>query len=235
MKIFNSIVFASLLLVTAQSPRAEINDIGIINGDVSQRICDTMLIGRDGSYKLRIPELDKKLLIKDQDIQPGVTAHAMIAAPDAGILFIVSTRISARFSKDSSVLDRVEPRTRNFAAQSGIAFADKRGANRFGRTYEFQMLNVQSLNHPISEGLDSLVYPIMIGKRNVATPGAIESLAVHRYFVAEAYMFEFAVILHTGSKLAGRNEEQLLELANDWLDQAVENFTPGRFEACAKK
>jgi hypothetical protein len=235
MKAFIPIVFASMLLATAQSPRAEINDIGFINGDLSQRICDMTLIGRDGSYKLRLPELDQKLMIKDQDIQAGVTAHAMIAVPDTGILFIVSTKIRGDLPKDGSVLDRVEPRTRNFAAQSGIAFADKRGANRFGRTYEFDMLNVQSMNSPISEGRDPSVYPIMIGKRNVATPGAIDTLAVHRYFVAEAYMFEFAVMLHTGSKLAGRNKEQLLELANGWLDQAVENFTPGRFETCAKK
>jgi hypothetical protein len=226
------ILLGALVLPSAS---AAVDEILLFSGDLEQRVCSSHYFARDGSYKIRIPELSNKVIIRDQDIAPRITAHATMAVPDTGFLFLVSTKIRDDLPKDSSILNRVEARMQTYQSQYPNAFSSQSATGPFGRTYEYVMLNASPMNNPMMEGRDPAPYPIASGYRAPKVPGAIERLAIHRYFVAEEYMYEFAVLLHTNGKLANREKADLLALGNEWLNQAIQNFTPGRFTGCGNK
>ncbi len=182
-------------------------------------------LSQDQSYKFKIPDLGKKVFIKERVINEGITYHVEFANIEVGFFYIVSTKIRADLPKDPEfIINRISKRYENSKTRWPNKFSDKFGKGEYGRFYQFKILNA------ITTGSERVPYPIATG---IAGGKEITSVAVHQYFVANGYMYEFAVLTSANLKgLKGATEQELTKKATSWLKEGINNFSRGKFFSC---
>jgi hypothetical protein len=215
-------------LILGAAPALAFDEVGAVNPDLADRLCESggtvTYLARDKSYRLVLPALGKKVYLADRDVTRNVSAHMEMSEWTNGFLFIVSTRIPDD-TGSSAVLDRVEQRFQPYAERFKDAYVSRRGEGKFGRTFEFELLNVSANGR--------IPYPLNFHMPANARPEVIERLAVHRFFVAEGMLYEVVVMLHTKKQLAGLSRSELAARADQWLALTMAGFIPGKTESCA--
>lgn len=213
----------ALIVLMNASVAYSLENVLYVNHDLSSRLCPhSIYIARDSSYKLRIPDLGTKLFIKDTEISPGITAHASFLEPSMGFLYIVSTRIRDDLPKDPSVLGRVAQKYQHYPDD---VFTRKWSQGEFGRMFEFTLLNATELAR--KDDPPSMQYPFVIAYSG-GPLDVIKSVGMHRFIVAEGYLYEFAVLLYTSKALQDKSKSEILTKASEWLDLSMKNFMPGK-------
>jgi hypothetical protein len=203
-------VFCFSLFAT---PSLAIDQVVIVNPDMKNRITGRSYQGRDLSYRMRVPDLGLKVFVEDKDVSKGITAWTQFLSPEIGALYVVSTKIRDDLPKDDSILPRVAARYQRFVSAYPTAFAQRYSQAKYGRVFEFTLINARG------DGL----YPLQVGYQPARLP---ETFALHRFFVASGYLFEFALLMHTNGAVKGLSVEELNGKATQIVNDAVDGFVP---------
>jgi hypothetical protein len=224
-------LFAAALTIAHLSAQA-IESIGLSKPDLDARVCNQTYYSLDNSYKLKIPDIGKRIVINDQVIHKGITSHLTLTNADSGSVYLVSTKVKSDFLFADEVLDRIEARMLSSIGPHSRLDYGKRGKGKFGRTFEFVHFHAVSTGF---FGADLGPYPIVMASKPPRDKDTIERLAVHRYFVADGYMYEIAALVNANGNLSGSTRDELIAKGNEWLDVSLANLTPGYFEECNRR
>jgi len=185
----------------------------------------TTYLSADQSYKFKIPDFGKQVFIKENVISPDITYHVEFANIDAVFFNIVSTKIRDDLPKNSVfIVDRLSKRYQGYKKRFPEKFKDMIGEGELGVFYQFELLNA---TRSISK---KTPYPIALG---ISGGKEINSVGLHQYFVADGFMYEFAVLVHNKLKdLQGDTKKELSQKAKRWLEAGLKAFSRGEYINC---
>jgi hypothetical protein len=167
--------------------------------------------GRDGTYRMPFPPLGARVYVRDTMVNPN-TGWAEFTSGEGAALFVVSMRL-AEGPRDARELDAVQRRYADFARQLPEHFREWRGKGRFGPAYGFTLLNAD----PVTG------YPVQLGYKPSA---AVESAAVHRFFVHRGVLYELAALVQRRGAAATLAPAALAARAEAVADAALKTFEP---------
>jgi hypothetical protein len=165
-----------------------------------------------GQVEVGMPPMGGEFDQTERELAPKVTKELRFVSKAGPAAVLVSTRIRPDIPHDDRVLDRLEPKYRNFKVEHGeddvvLAFRGKSP----DRTLEFALAG----------GEYGEAFPYVVGgKIGAADPP--ESVTISQFFVSNDRMFEVALFLPNSEK---SSRADLLtharKLCDDWRSHIV--------------
>ena len=165
-----------------------------------------------GEVEVGLPAIGDDLDQAERELAPKLTKELRFVSKSGSAAVLVATRIRPELPKDDRVLERVEPKYRNFKGEhgDGEVVLEFRGKSPH-RTLEFAVAN----------GEYQEAFPYVVGGE-ISAADPPKSVTISQFFVSHERMFEAAIYLPNSEK-ASRAEllARARQVCDDWRSKIV--------------
>jgi len=165
-----------------------------------------------GQVEVGMPPIGEELDQTERELAPKLTKEIRFVSKEGPVAVLVSTRIRPDLPKDDRVLERVEPKYRNFQAEHkrGEVIVEYRGKSPH-RTLEFA----------VAGGEYQEAFPYVVGG-HIGIDDPPKSVTISQFFVTRDRMFEVALYLPNDEK-SPRDDlfKRARKLCDQWREKIV--------------
>ena len=143
-----------------------------------------------GKVEVGLPPMEVQFESSQREVVPKLIRELRLVCKDGPAAVLVSTRIRDELPKDDRVLERLEPKYKNFQAEHGKedVLLELRGASPH-RTLEFV----------VSGGEYQDAFPYVVGG-HIGLDDPPKSITISQFYVTKSRLFEVAIYLPNADK-----------------------------------